>query len=83
MSDILVRDMPEELKRQIEDRARAHKHSLSREITTLLRRSLSAPQPTSEYGLGTELSQLVPPDLWDDEFIQPREQGGRPPPNFE
>ena len=36
MSDILIRNVRPELKREIEERARAHKRSLSREIEALL-----------------------------------------------
>jgi antitoxin FitA len=88
MSDILIRNVPNPLKRQIEDRARAHKHSLSREIIVLIERALAQTKPpeSSELkgGLGTELSQLVPKeDRWDD-FRQPsRHDPERPPPKFD
>lgn len=82
MSDILVRDIPEDQKRQIEERARANKRSLSREIEALLKRALAGPPP-SEYGLGEELRKLVPQDLWTDDFIQPRDNTERPGLDFE
>ncbi|WP_442753548.1 FitA-like ribbon-helix-helix domain-containing protein [Methylocystis sp. JAN1] len=82
MSDILVRNIPDDLKRQIEERARANKRRLSREIEALLKRALAAPRP-SEYGLGEELHMLVPPELWTDDFIQPRDNAERPGPDFE
>ena len=41
MSDILIRNVPAEFKREIEERARAHKRSLSREIEALLQRALA------------------------------------------
>jgi hypothetical protein len=82
MSDILIRNVPAELKRQIEERARANKRSLSREIEALLQRSLSLSK-ASEYGLGTELSQLVPNDYWTDDFIVPRDNTERQMPDFE
>jgi hypothetical protein len=82
MSDILIRDVAPDLKRQIEERARANKRSLSREIEALLQRALSVSK-SSEYGLGDELAQLVPQEYWTDEFIQPRDNAERPGPDFE
>ncbi len=88
MSDILVRNVPAELKRQIEERARAHKHSLSREITALLQRALAQAKPLESHelegGLGTELSQLLPKEYRWDDFVQPsRDDPERPPPTFD
>ena len=88
MSDILIRDVPAELKRQIEERARAHKHSLSREITALLQRALAQAKPLEsrelEGGLGTELSRLLPKEYRSDDFVQPsRDDPERPPPTFD
>lgn len=82
MSDILIRDVTDELRRKLEERAREHRRSLSSEAAALLERALAAPEP-SEFGLGAELSQLVPREYWTDDFIQPREKGERPPPDFE
>ncbi len=82
MSDILVRNIPDDLKRQIEESARANKRSLSREIEALLKRALAGAK-SSEYGLGEELGMLVPPEMWTDDFIQPRDNTERPGPDFE
>jgi plasmid stability protein len=81
MTDILLHDVSDELKQKLEARARAHNRTLSDEATALLETALKAPEP-SEYGLGTELSKLVPEEYWTDDFIQPRERGERPPPDF-
>ncbi len=81
MSDILIRNVRPELKREIEELARAHKRSLSREVEELLERALIQSKCT-ERGLGTELSQLVPKEYWTDDFIQPRDDTERPPPDF-
>ena len=88
MSDILVRNMPAELKRQIEERARSHKHSLSREITALLQRALAETKPleSSELqgGLGSELARIFPKELRSEDFILPtRDDPERPPPTFD
>ncbi len=74
MSDILVRNVPAELKRQIEDRARAHKQSLSREITALLQRALAQNPPESgesEGGLGDILARTFPKQHDYDDFVLP------------
>ncbi len=81
MFDILIRNVRPELKREIEERARTNQRSLSREIEELLERALIQSRST-ERGLGTELSQLVPKEYWTDDFIQPRDHTERPPPDF-
>ena len=44
MPDLLVRDIEDDLKRLIEDRARAHRRSLSDEVKLLVRRGLELPE---------------------------------------
>jgi plasmid stability protein len=87
MSDILIRNMPADLKRQIEDRARRGRHSLSREIQLLLERALAqTTRPEGKQlvgGLGTRLAGLIKEEDWDDAFIQPRDNTEREPPTFE
>jgi plasmid stability protein len=88
MSDILIRNVRPELKREIEELARAHKRSLSREIETLLQRALDQTKPTEsselEGGLGTELARLFPKELRSEDFIPPsRDDPERPPPTFD
>jgi plasmid stability protein len=88
MSDILIRNVPAELKRQIEERARAHKRSLSREIEALLQRALAQTKPLEsrelEGGLGTELARLFPKELRSEDFVLPsRDDPERPPPTFD
>lgn len=87
MSDILVRNVPAELKRQIEERARAHKRSLSREIEELLQSALARNRPRSgevEGGLGTRLARIFPKQYNYDDFVLPsRNDPERPPPTFD
>ncbi len=49
MSDILIRDVPPELQRRIEERAHANKRSLSREIELLIQSGLAAPPRSKEF----------------------------------
>ena len=87
MSDILIRNVRPELKRQLQESASANKRSLSREIEALLQRALAsttgAEDGDSAGGLGTELSKLVPSKYRLDDFPPPRDNTERPPPDFE
>ena len=81
MSDLLVRDIDDDLKRLIEDRARAHRRSLSDEVKALLREKLSNARDNRK--LGTEMfSFVLPEDRGDDLVFEiPGEVG--PPPDLE
>lgn len=84
MPDILLRDVPPEMKRQIENLAHGHKRSISSEAKLLLERALSqSVGPAGAGGLGTRLKNLVPQEDWTDAFIQPRDQIDGEPPDFE
>jgi hypothetical protein len=87
MPDILLRDIPQEMKRLIEDLAHGHKHSISSEVKLLLERALSqSMRPEGSRGtggLGTKLKGLISQDEWTDDFVQPRDQSERSPPDFE
>ncbi|QGM99272.1 FitA-like ribbon-helix-helix domain-containing protein [Methylocystis parvus] len=87
MSDILLRNIPPEMKRRIEDLAHGHRRSLSSEVKLLLERALSQSQRTESSretgGLGTRLKGLVASEDWTDDFIRPRDRSERPAPDFE
>lgn len=57
MSDLLVRNIPPGIKRQIKARARARGHSMSAEAQALIQKGLSAPEPAMK--MGTWLFSLV------------------------
>ena len=90
MSDLLVRDLPQGLKKQIEERAHAHGHSLSVEARLLIQRALLSEKVlnrpnTPEAGLGTKLAALgatLEPGDWSGDLIPPRDEEDRPPPDF-
>ncbi len=87
MSDILIRNVPPDLKKQIETRAREHKHSLSREIERLLENALaqeSASQvgQVKKGGLRARLAGLIPEEDWVDAFNISRDDDEREPPDF-
>jgi plasmid stability protein len=80
VTDLLIRNIEPRLKRQIEERARKHKHSLAEEAKALLRRALAAPE--SELKLGTEMFNLIRPEDRGDDLVFdiPGEVGD--PPDF-
>jgi plasmid stability protein len=61
MANLLIRDIDPTLKLQLTERARTHRHSLSDEAKTLIRRGLAA-QPRA-VGIGTRLFSMLP-DGW-------------------
>lgn len=87
MPDMLLRDVPPDIKRQIEDLAHGHKRSISSEAKHLLERALSQSSPPAGArgagGLGTRLKGLVAEEDWTDDFIQPRDASERATPDFE
>jgi antitoxin FitA len=61
MTNLLVRDLDPALKRQLAERARAHRRSLSDEAKALIRRGM-ADQPR-QAGFGMRLLSMLP-DEW-------------------
>jgi antitoxin FitA len=57
MSDLLIRKLPPTVRRQIQERARKNRRSLSEEAKMLIQRGLTAPEPSG--GLGTRLFSMV------------------------
>jgi plasmid stability protein len=57
MASLLVRDIDPVLKRQLAERARTHRRSLSEEAKALIRKGMAA-QPR-EVGIGTRLFSMV------------------------
>jgi plasmid stability protein len=81
MSDLLIRDIDDDLKRMIEDRARSHRRSLSDEIKTLLREKLI--QTRDGRKLGTEMFILVRPEDRGDDLVFEIPGEASPPPDLE
>jgi plasmid stability protein len=81
MSDILIHDVSEDLKRRLEERARVHGRNVSDEAEALLE-NVFAERPPRKPGLGTILSNLVPMEFRGDDFVCLRDYSERPPPDF-
>jgi antitoxin FitA len=67
MANLLIRDIDPTLKRQLAERARAHRRSLSDEAKTLIRRGLAA-RPR-EAGIGGRLFSMLPDEWRGDDLV--------------
>ncbi len=81
MADLLIRDIDAEMKRQIEERANAHRRSLSDEAKSLIRKGLTGREDGRK--LGTLLYSLVAPEDRGDDLVFEIPEPVRPPPDFE
>ena len=81
MTDLLIRDIDAEMKRQIEERANTHRRSLSDEAKALIRKGLAGQE--EELKLGTALCNLVAPEDRGDDLVFEFPEPVRPPPDFE
>ena len=80
MPDLLVRDIDDDLKRLIEDRARSHRRSLSDEVKALLRERLV--QTHDGRKLGSEMFNLVRPEDRGDDLVFEIPGEVSPPPDL-
>lgn len=78
MTDLLIRRIPTGVKRRIEERARAHRRSLSAEAIAMLQQSLA--NSDDERKLGTEMLNMIrPEDRGDDLVFEYRGEMPKPP----
>jgi plasmid stability protein len=83
LPDILVRDLPVELKKEIERRARKSGRSLSGEVKALLQDAMRSKEPTPETSLWSRMRDSLPEDCrLDQDLVPPRSAEDRPPPEF-
>jgi plasmid stability protein len=81
MTDLLIRNIDPGLKRQLEERARQHRRSLSEEAKMLLRMGLDVPGDRRK--LGTEMFNLIRPEDRGDDLIFEVPGEFPEPPDFE
>jgi antitoxin FitA len=81
MSDLLIRKLTPALRRQIQERARKNRRSLSEEAKTLIQRGLAA--PALPGGLGTRLFSMVRDEDRGDDLVFEIPGEIRSPPDFE
>jgi plasmid stability protein len=73
MTDLLIRDIDTQLKRQIEERAQRHNQSLSDEAKSLIRKALN--DSKQDRKLGSEMfDSILPEDRGDDLVFEYRGQ---------
>ena len=80
MSDLLIRNIKPHLRRQIKERARKNRHSLSEEAQSLIQRGLAIPEPKQD--LGEWLFSLVDEKYRGDDLVF-EVKGYAKPPDFE
>ncbi len=80
MSDLLIRNITRKMKRQLQERARAHRRSLSDEAKLLIRKGLSVADP--ELKMGDFLYNLVPPEDRGDDLVFEYKGDFPKPPDF-
>ncbi len=83
MADLLIRNLDPELKRKLQERARAHKRSLSEEAQQLLNDAVKIKKPKPAVGLGTYMASLIPPEYRGDDLVFEVPGGLSEPPDFE
>ena len=81
MTDLLIRNIDPDVKRDIEERAKAHDRSLSDEAKALLHAGLCA--PTEQRKMGTWMRSLVPPEYRGDDLVFELRGPASPPPDFD
>jgi plasmid stability protein len=67
MADVLIRDMDPQLKRRLQERARAHGRSLSEEAKEIIRDKLS--EEADQRKLGTEMFNMMRPEDRGDDLV--------------
>jgi plasmid stability protein len=95
MSDLLIRDVPRRMKRQLQQRAHASGRSLSDEAKLLLRDALSTLQPDFKAAnvanadfkdprrnMGEWMRNLVPPECRGDDLVFEYRGDFPKPPSF-
>jgi hypothetical protein len=73
MSDLLVRNIPPGLRRQIKERAEKNRHSLSDEVKLLIQEALAQPSRRRKLGprdkFGTYLFSLLEDEYRSDDLV--------------
>jgi hypothetical protein len=81
MSDLLIRNLTPALRREIRERARRNRQSLSDEAKALIRKGLVAPEVAG--GIGTQLFSLVRDEDRGDDLVFEVPGDLRRRPNFD
>ena len=81
MTDLLIRKIDATLKHALEKRARAHGHSLSEEVKTLLVEAVRGSEPPKK--MGTWLFNLLPEEYRGDDLVFEIRGDFPKPPDFD
>ena len=80
MANLVIRNIPPDLKRTINELAKQSGRSMSAEARSLIRRGISG---DARVGLGTRMFNLVDDEDRDDDLVFEYDEPARDPPNFE
>lgn len=58
MAQLIVRNLEDDVKARLAQRARRHGHSMEEEVRTILRDAVQETSPASTQGLGSQLAAL-------------------------
>lgn len=79
MAQLIVRNIEQEVKERLAQRARARGHSMEEEVRRILREAVTAKaQPADKPGLGTQLAQCFEGFELDEPLPEMKGQEARP-----
>jgi plasmid stability protein len=77
MAQVLVRNLDDDVKERLQQRARRHGHSMEEEIRTILRQAL-ADNPATSAGLGSRIAARFAGQGLTEDLPELRGQAARP-----
>ena len=71
MAQLVVRNLPDDVKERLKRRAERHGHSLEAEVRAVLVQATAVPEPSKDASIGTELARKlirhkVSDEAWDE-----------------
>ena len=79
MAQLIVRNLDDEVKERLAERARRHGHSMEQEVREILREAVSEDiKPAPELGFGTRLADFFAAHALDFEVEELKGQEARP-----
>ncbi len=79
MAQLIVRNLEDEVKARLVERARRHGHSMEEEVRSILRQAVGDDmKPTPNIGLGTRLAQHFARHGFDVELPEMKAEEARP-----
>lgn len=82
MAQLIVRNLEDEVRDKLRDRAQTHGRSMEEEVRDILRAAVVSTPEASRQGLGSQIAAMFrdQPDLGDEPFVVEEIRGGVPEP---